>query len=321
MKKYFYILSLMFFSCNASADAEVFATGTLNFGKFVQIGNSSTIIISVDSQRILNNGAIEALSTNTHSATITTYDSLHYTEGIPGEIKFNQTKQASLGYCSASITNLQFSTTTINTSQNNNVSVGATLNVDGYCKKGLYKGDIDIDYQLTIDGNSANKLVRVPFEFEVEEPLSISKSDSNGVLDFGTYIAPSEDSTVTVNASGVSYTGNVVNVGTKLPTCANMTVSGVSSRVVQMIFDEPSLYLYLNGDSGVSAKLVATNFTVNNDSVSGSGGTSYNFQLPTTNNAQANKNLAVGATLYIPKAAAAGQYSGSVGITFIYNDY
>lgn len=299
----------------------IFATAGINFGKFVQLGNSSRVIMSISGERTLDSGALPALSTDTHSATITKYNSLHYNNGIPAQIDFNQTKQAALGYCSASITNLQFSTTTINTSENTNVSVGATLNINGYCKEGIYRGDIDIDYRLTIDGVSSDKLVRVPFEFEIEEPLSVEKSAETGDMDFGMYITPSEDSTITLSSSGLTTTGNIASVGSKSPHCANLVVSGVSSRLVQMTFDDSSMWLYLSGNTNSSSKLLVNNFTVNSVSVSGNGGRSHIFQLPATSTAEAEKALAVGATLTVPKDTAAGTYTGSINVTFIYNDY
>ena len=323
MRKILYTLAFCLLSFNAKAvDENVFATGTLNFGKFVQIGTSSVVIMSTSSQRTLSSGAIDALSPDKHSATLNTYTKPTYNNGtIPSEIQFNQTKQADLGYCSASITNLQFSTTTINTAQNTNVSVGATLNINGYCKEGIYRGDIDIAYQLTIDGVATDKIVRVPFEFEIEEPLSVSKAAEGGDMDFGMWITPSEDSTITISSGGLSTTGNIVRVGAKTPHCANIIASGVMNRRVQMTFDAASMYLYLSGDTNSSSKLLVDHFTVDSNDVAGADGTVYSFYLPATGNAQATKNLAVGATLTVPAGTASGTYTGSINVTFIYNDY
>ena len=190
--------------------------------------------------------------------------------------------------------------------------VGATLEIKGFCKEGLYTGTLVLNYEHIINQNSfdapsSNEAVMLPFVFEVEEPLSLSvKKD----VFFGTYISPGVDATVVISPEGVNAK-NIVAVGTKQPHGAVVEVEGVSNRSVVLNFGAEEIYLS-NSQNEDAQPLKVNKFTAY---------PSNTVFLPDMGSSiSAKQDVFIGATLNVPKNTPPGEYKGNVIITFLYND-
>ena len=314
MKKFLYIFYICLLSFKA--DAEVFVIADeLNFGKFVQVnGDTSTIIIDANGLRTMF-GAVNASNIPPKEGRLTfVSDNTTYTSK---ENKFvlNPKNQESLPHCMASIKNLTFSNqeNVIGQETTSSVStgIGATLELGGYCKEGLYTGSLMLDYEHIISLNnteetSSNNVVMLNFAFEVEEPLSANVKQD---MFFGTYILPSTDATIVLNPNGANIQ-NISVVGTKQPHGATVEIEGVSNRSVSISFSADEVYLTHSKDEDATP-LKADNFTLYPAGI---------IRLPDLGETvSAKKDVFVGATLHVPQSTAPGEYKGNVTLTFLYN--
>ncbi len=313
MKKFLYIICFCFLSFNVRAETLVLSE-ELNFGKFVQVnGNTSTITIDANGLRTMV-GAVNASSKPPQEGRLTfVVDNAQYTTE---ENKFilNPTSQGNLPHCSASIKNLTFNNqeAIINSETNSSVTtgVGATLELGGYCKEGYYTGSLVVDYEhvVSLDNteSSSNKMVLVPFAFEVEEPLSATVKKH---MNFGSYISPKEDATIVLTPDG-AIVRNISAVGTTQPHGATIEVEGVSNRSVSINFEtEETLLTNDNNENPVSLR--ADNFTLYPGKT---------IRLPDMGETVSSKQeVFVGATLHVPQNTPPGEYKGNIIITFLYN--
>ena len=312
-------------------------TETLDFGKFVQLdSDEATVTVSV------NNGTV---SRSYSSNVITTMDpvrdtSVRFIHEYDGEVH-GQNENLTLtlnpevsttgsSYCSANISEVKFDTPSaipLSESQTVNVGVGAKLTVSHYCKEGAYSGAFVISYGVGDDnGPKTYYPVRIPFTFEVIEPLSVTKKDAaSGDMNFGMYITPTDTAYITLTSSGVTTSGGTITSVGQAGHGAILNVSGVQGRRVLMDFGQTSMLLYLNGNPDDNEHaLTVDNFQVyDNGSAlpATEGSTTRTFNLPSTGNAQANKDIVVGATLTVTRDTAPGTYTNSITVTFVYNDY
>ena len=277
MKKTIYVLCFCLLSFEVRAeDARRWdcITETLDFGKFVQLdSNEATVTVSVDNRTVSKSYSGNVITTtdvikDSSMRFVHTYNGTPISqEGVQSLVLNPEVTGNSSSYCSANISNVTFDTPSalsgITLSENTevDVGVGATLTVSHYCKEGSYSGAFVISYGVGNDEASKTYYpVRIPFTFEVIEPLSVTKDNTNSDMNFGMYITPTEEAYITLTSSGVTTSGGSITSVGQAGHGATLNVSGVQNRSVLMDFGQTSMYLYLNGND-TTHKLLVNNFT------------------------------------------------------------
>ena len=257
----FALISMPAFADPTPDGITVTSEQTLSFGKFAQTSKNSTVMVDSTGSVSYGGGAVASSAyasyyTPQEGRLVFSYNDRvsTYGDNTPGNTEITLTQESSVNAsgCSANIGPLTFTDNgkvAIVGSEGGSAStgVGATLTLSGYCKEGSYSGVITVNYEYVKNDTSFIRAVRVPYSFEVEEPLAAGVGDD---MNFGMWIAPSEASTIVLPAStsGPEVTkGSMIQVGNKAHP-ATVSVKGVGGRSVSISMPD-SMKLYYGGST------------------------------------------------------------------------
>lgn len=210
--------------------------------------------------------------------------------------------------CSMDASNVVASESLITLNENSvskDVSIGLTLNINGYCSAGKYAGTITIPYLLTDENNqeieSETPQINLNFSIEIDEPLTIEKKSD---LSFGIIISPKQNGTVVISPEGKVTLNNVDKIKNNDVSVGSVLVKGINGRAVNLELENKSIELINDTED----TMIVDNFVFS---------TNKNFIL-TGDGAEVSKNLYIGATLNVNANQPKGIYSGVVMIKVFY---
>ena len=302
-RRFIVFISLaIFFDVSATRAATASVAQTFNFGSFVQTSPNASLTIDYNA----NVTSISGLSTSSiplagsilyvSEATFANADVLNVLQASDTSLTATD--------CSILISNITPSSTTATMGREGNwlgyptshqVYFGASVTISGFCKEGTYTGTISVPYTSTHE--HLNDTTNIPVSITINDKISIIQKQD---LNFGTMMAPSSDSTITLAYNGTkSTTGGVYLLNNSSFTNGIFTIEGQSGRTVNMSLPKEILIYNNNGNS-----LIVNNF---------SSDTGVSFVL-NSNTIDAN----IGATLHIPAHADVGDYTGTYTVLVSY---
>lgn len=301
----FVMLCLYAFPC--LAQISVSNTQDINLGKMLLSKQDVSATLSVASELSVNGAYV--LNSNVSNAGIINFTSA---EDMPVNINLDTVNAVvsldSGSSCSINVSNVVTSENVVtlnNDTASKDVSVGLTLNINGYCAAKIYNGTVTIPYTVTDENNSEVNITKPPaslnLTLEIEEPLSMNKKSD---LNFGSIISPQQDGTVVISPDGNLTLNNIYKPSKNDISSAVVEVSGVNGRTVNLEMEKDSITLKNDAED----TMVVDTFVFSTDKV---------FVLK-GEGAEVSQDVYIGATLHVSKNQPQGEYSGSFTFNVFY---
>lgn len=289
-------------SCWAVDADYVSVIQNLNFGTFIQTSENAQIVLDY-------NGAVSSSSgitllKNGNEARLE-YEAGRWSAAHRIYMPEDLSLTLNANGCSILIHNFSFSASSlyfIIAGATDEVSVGATLDIQGWCK-GSNGSLVDTPFTATqIIAPTANlgynvETANLQINFTIEEKISITNIQD---LNFGSMMSPSSNSSVTISLDGQRLsTGGIYLMENASVTNGLFIIDGQIGRTVYINLPDKVLIYSEYGDT-----LTVDNFISNKGS---------SFVLDAN-----SVDAYIGATLTVPRNAAEGNYSGTYTVTVSY---